>query len=267
MTNNLDANQIRVAGTGAVWKAPVGTAFPVDSVSAYGAGFTHLGYFADGFTLTQDYKTQDIMAWQTLDFVRKIVTGLTRKIGWESLESDRQNLGLAFGGATTVQTGVAVGGAVTFTAGTITTATAHGLTVGAAVYFSAVTGTPGVLTGQTYFVTSVPTTTTLTVSANLNSGPNVTITTGTATGVVPASAYTITIPDTAIAVEFALGVDWSDGTYSSRFIIPRATFESLPTIKYTRTDAVRLAADIRLLKPLDGSASLQPIGFDWAAAS
>ncbi|MEO6116012.1 MAG: hypothetical protein ABIP33_06470 [Pseudolysinimonas sp.] len=267
MTNNLDPNQIRVAGNGGVWKAPVGTVFPVDSVSAYGAGFAHLGYFTDGFTVTQDLKTQDITAWQTLDVVRRILTSLTRRISWEALESDKQNLSMAFGGATTVQTGVAVGGAVTFTAGTITTATAHGRAIGDAVYFTVVAGSPGVIAGQTYFVTSIPTSTTLTVSANLNSGANVTITVGTATGLVPASAFTLSVPDSAIAQEFCLGVDVVDGPYSYRFVIPRATFNTLPTIKYTRTDAIRLPADIQLLKPLDGSASLQPIGFDWAAAS
>lgn len=263
---NLDPNQIRVAGTGSVWKAPSGTAMPADSSTNYGATFVHLGYFTNGFTITQDYKVTSIPAWQTLEPVRQIATGLMRKVSWEALESDRQNLGMAFGGATVTSTGAPAGGAVTFTAGTITTATAHGRAVGDAINFGTVTGTPGVVTGTTYFVLTVPTATTLTVSATLGGTP-VTITTGTATGVTPAGPYSLSIPDGAVVGEFAIGIDWSDGSYNQRILIPRATFASLPTIKYVRDDVVRFPVDLQALKPFDGSNSVQVLGNDWAASA
>lgn len=264
---NLDPNQIRVAGTGAVWKAPTGTAIPTDSTTAYAAAFTHLGYFTNGFTIAQDYKVTSIPAWQTLEPVRQIATGLTRKVSWEALESDRQNIGLAFGGATVTQTGVAVGGAVTFTAGTITTATAHGRVAGDAINFGTVTGTPGVTSGTTYFVLTAPTATTLTVTATLGSSTPVTITTGTATGVTPAGPYSVSIPDGAVVGEFIIGIDWSDGTYNQRILIPRATYASLPTVKYVRDDVVRFPVELQALKPFDGSNSVQLLGSDWAASS
>jgi hypothetical protein len=59
-----------------------------------------------------------------------------------------------------------VGGNVTGTASTdvITTASAHGLAVGSPVRFSALTGGEGLLVGDTYYVATVPSTTTFTLT-------------------------------------------------------------------------------------------------------
>jgi len=263
---NLDASQVRVAGTGAVWKAPIGTVLPTDSSAAYNAAFVHLGYFTNGFTITQDLKVTSISAWQTLEPVRQINTAIARKLSFEALESDKANIGLAFGGATVTQTGVPAGGAVTFTAGTITTATPHGFAVGTPVFFGTITGTPGVTAGVTYFVLTVPTTTTMTVSATYG-GTAVTITTGSTPTVTAAGPYSVSIPDAAVTQEFIIGVDWSDGGWNQRILMPRATFASLPSIKYVRDDAIRFPAELQALKPYDGSNSVQLLGNDWAASA
>jgi len=96
----LDSSQVRIAGTGAFWKAPLGTALPADSVAAWGAGFVNLGYATDGFSMSQDLKTQEIGAWQTIEAVRVIKTALTRKFSFELLQSNKGTLSLAWGGAT-----------------------------------------------------------------------------------------------------------------------------------------------------------------------
>lgn len=263
---NLDPTQIRVAANGAVWKAPAGTPLPTDSVTAYNAGFTHLGYATDGFTLAQNLKTTPIQGWQTLEPLLVINASRDSTLAFESLESDKQNYSLAFSNSIVTNTGVAVGGAVTFTAGTITTATPHGLTAGTPIFFTGVTGTPGVVSSTTYWVLTVPTTTTITVAA-VNNGAPITISTGTATAVSPSGPFTVSIPDTAIAGEFVIGVDWSHGNYSYRYVFPRVALLSLPTLKYTRADVVRYPVSLQILKPVDGSQSVLLYGNDWAANS
>jgi hypothetical protein len=263
---NLDPTQIRVAATGAFWKAPYGTTAPTDSTTAYSAAWSHLGYATNGFTVTQNLKTQPITAWQTTEPVLLINQSLDRKINVESLESDKQNLSLAWGNGSVAQTGVSAGGAVTFTSGTITTATAHGLVPGNWAFFQTITGTPGVVANTNYYVLTVPTATTMTVSATANGTP-ITITTGSSTGVVNAAPFSVTIPDSAIGVEFALGVDWSHGSYTNRLIFPRVQLLSLPAIKFVRDDAVRYPLEIQVLKPVDGSQSALVYGSDWAASS
>ena len=96
----LNSGNVRVAGTGALWKAPLGTTLPTDSTTAWGTGFVNLGYATDGFTITQDLKKQDITAWQTLAPVRSIATALIRKMTFEALESNINTVPLAWGGAT-----------------------------------------------------------------------------------------------------------------------------------------------------------------------
>lgn len=96
----LDSSQIRVAGNGALWKAPLGSTLPADSTTAWDAAFVNLGYATDGFTLTQDYKTQEVPGWQSLESLRLIATALTRKFAFESLQSNKDTVALAWGGAT-----------------------------------------------------------------------------------------------------------------------------------------------------------------------
>jgi len=185
----------------------------------------------------------------------------------EQLESDKQNLTLAWGGATLTNTGVAVGGAITIgTSGVLTTVTPHGLAVGAQVFLTTIATSTGIVSNVTYFVIAVGSTTTVTVSAVPN-GVALTTTAGTAASLTPASPYAVAIPDTAVAQEFSLAIDWSDGGYGQRLVVPRCTLLTLPTLAFTRTNVVRYAIDFQVLKPVDGSQSILPYGFDWAATS
>ena len=96
----LDASKIRVAGSGAIWYAPTGTALPTDSTTALDAAFVNIGYAQDGFELDQTIKNQEVNAWQTAEVVKVINTGITRKVMCEALEMNKATVGLAWGGAT-----------------------------------------------------------------------------------------------------------------------------------------------------------------------
>jgi hypothetical protein len=71
----LTAANVRVAVTGAVYAAPVGTAAPTAHDSALDVAFVDLGYVSeDGVTETRDRSTEQIRAWQQSALVREVVT-------------------------------------------------------------------------------------------------------------------------------------------------------------------------------------------------
>lgn len=97
----LNATEVRVAGSGALWRAPLGTTLPTDSATAWGTGFVNLGYATDaGFSIKQALSTTSIPGWQTLDPLRILVTGLVRTLGFELQQTNADTLSLAWGGAT-----------------------------------------------------------------------------------------------------------------------------------------------------------------------
>jgi hypothetical protein len=96
----INGSQVRVAGTGAVWKAPIGTVLPTDEAAAYGTGWVNLGYVEDGFKIKQDLKTNEVSAWQTLEPVRIVNQGLSRTVSFTLLQSNKDTVSLAWGGAT-----------------------------------------------------------------------------------------------------------------------------------------------------------------------
>lgn len=96
----LNATEVRVAGSGAIWKAPTGTTLPTDEVSAWGTGWVNLGFVEDGFKVKQDLKTTEVSAWQTLEPVRIINDSLTRSVSFTLEQSNKDTVELAWGGAT-----------------------------------------------------------------------------------------------------------------------------------------------------------------------
>lgn len=97
---SVNASNIRVAGNGNIWKAPVGSALPTDSTSAIDAAFKNIGFATDGFELQQELSIKEIEAWQSLESVRLIPTKKTRKVTFEAIETNTTTLALAYGGAT-----------------------------------------------------------------------------------------------------------------------------------------------------------------------
>lgn len=100
--SGLNAGAVRVAGTGAIWKAPVGSTLPTDSTTALDAAFKNLGYQATGFTVTPSYKTTNVTGWQTLQPLLVVTTENSKAISFEAMEQNAETLSLAWGGAAIV---------------------------------------------------------------------------------------------------------------------------------------------------------------------
>jgi len=100
----VDSTKIRIAGTGSVWKAPTGTTLPTDSTTALNAAFKNLGFVKNGFEVNQDFKTQEIEVWQTLEPVRQFPTGINKTISFEAVESNNVTVALAWNNATITTT-------------------------------------------------------------------------------------------------------------------------------------------------------------------
>jgi hypothetical protein len=103
----LQTGQIRVAGTGAIWKAPIGSTLPTDSTTALDPAFHNLGYTKSGFVFTPSRKTQPVTGWQSLNTLRLLVTEKTNKLGFELLQSNADTLALAWDGTVVPGTGTA----------------------------------------------------------------------------------------------------------------------------------------------------------------
>ena len=83
--------------TGAISKAPLGTALPTDAVAALGSTFADSGYVSeDGLTLTPSVSTADIRDWSG-SLVRRIIQTFDGTLAWGMLQTDEASLKVAFG--------------------------------------------------------------------------------------------------------------------------------------------------------------------------
>lgn len=102
----LEAQNVVVAGTGAVWTAPEGTPMPTD-LAALADPWIDMGYVSEeGVTFTISREQEDIGAWQSLEPIRVLVTSEPKVIGFELMEFDTESLLLAFRGGTVAGTTV-----------------------------------------------------------------------------------------------------------------------------------------------------------------
>jgi hypothetical protein len=98
----LEASNVVVAGTGAVYVAPEATALPTD-LEALPAAWINTGYISeDGATFTISREQEDIAAWQSQEPVRVLITSEPKVIAFELMEFDEESLLLAFRGGTVV---------------------------------------------------------------------------------------------------------------------------------------------------------------------
>jgi hypothetical protein len=264
MASPYNSSQIRVAGTGNIYRAPLGSTLPTDSTTALPAAFVNVGYATNGFDVAQDRKTKEITVWQSPEAARLLTTFLTRKFKFELQQTNKTTLGLAWGGTIIPTAGTPVGGALTIgTGGVLTTATAHGLTVGTAITLATVVTSTGIVALTTYYVTAV-TSTTLTLSATVG-GVALTTTAGTGTGLSPAGAYQLDLLDANTLTDSIYVLEWLDGAVSQRIIIQQGATLSMPVIKYVKDDSVGYAFEIQAIRPADGSDSVLIYGVDVAA--
>jgi len=97
----LDSDNVRVALTGAVYVAPVGTTLPTTISASLDAAFVDLGYLSDdGVEITPDPNTDEIKAWQNADVVRRILTR-TWSAKFTAIESNEATVELYFGSTVT----------------------------------------------------------------------------------------------------------------------------------------------------------------------
>lgn len=101
----LNANNVRVGTTGAVYVGPTSATAPTSASSAL-TGFSELGYVhADGVTETRDRSTNQIRAWQNADLLREVVTESTATFQFTLLETSLETLAAFYGASVDVADG------------------------------------------------------------------------------------------------------------------------------------------------------------------
>lgn len=101
----LNANAVRVAGTGEVHVAPAGTAAPTDASTALPAAWKGLGITStDGVQFNMSRDTSDIDGWQQSK-IRVVTNTEPVTIEFALMETTPDALTTAFGGGTITPTG------------------------------------------------------------------------------------------------------------------------------------------------------------------
>lgn len=95
----LDSSQVRVAGSGSVYLAPLGSTVPTDTSTAWAVAWKELGYISTGVTYTPSQSTTDVNTWQAVEPVRLIVASVTREFTFTLQQTNATNFSLALGGA------------------------------------------------------------------------------------------------------------------------------------------------------------------------
>jgi hypothetical protein len=96
-----NAQDVVVAGTGAVYVAPDGTTLPADLVTPLPAEWLDVGYISeDGVVFTFAREQEEVNAWQVSTPVRVLVTNEPISIAFELEQFDKTTIMLAFRGGT-----------------------------------------------------------------------------------------------------------------------------------------------------------------------
>ena len=89
----LNDTNVKVAFTGAVRTAILGTTAPATSVAVFGAGWVDLGYISeDGVTETPNAEWNEIRAWQGRTIVRRSLTSADVQWKFTMIESKQETL-------------------------------------------------------------------------------------------------------------------------------------------------------------------------------
>lgn len=96
-TLNADNPIVGTANGTGILVAPVGTAPPADTTTAWGTGWETIGYIhEDGITLAVETESEDLKAWQSKSPLRTIITGKELTVEFTMLEVTPKALGLFF---------------------------------------------------------------------------------------------------------------------------------------------------------------------------
>lgn len=89
----IDASEVRVAITGRIYTAPVGTALPESATEVLGAEWVDLGYAStDGVTESYEESQTSIAVWQNGDVVRRITTESEARLAFTLVQTNRNTL-------------------------------------------------------------------------------------------------------------------------------------------------------------------------------
>lgn len=99
---SLEPEEIVVAGNGHLWRAPVGTAFPVNIDTAVDETlWAELGFTSEaGPRFTFGRETTSIKGWQSRDPLRIITTATPRSIKADLMQLNQYTFNTAMGGGT-----------------------------------------------------------------------------------------------------------------------------------------------------------------------
>ena len=96
----LTSSEVRVAGTGELFLAPVGSTVPADTSAALDVAFKGFGYTTeDGVVLSKSVEREGIPAWQSTTPVRYIPTGMEFTAQATLLQSNADTVKLWLGSA------------------------------------------------------------------------------------------------------------------------------------------------------------------------
>ncbi|MGI5457053.1 phage tail protein [Streptomyces sp. CA-249302] len=105
-----NANEIRVAGTGRILVAPVGTAAPTDTTTAWAAAWKDLGYTStDGIKLSKKDKLDPVETWQSVSPARFIYSDRDLTVKFQLLQLNEDTLPFFMGGDTLAETATGSG--------------------------------------------------------------------------------------------------------------------------------------------------------------
>ncbi|MFG2618028.1 hypothetical protein ACGFXC_10410 [Streptomyces sp. NPDC048507] len=98
----LRAEEVRVASTGNLYVAPLGTAGPTNVSTALPATWLDLGYFSeDGVVESWDDSTADITAWQNAAIVRTVITASKGSLAVTMIQTNKNTLQAFYKGSVT----------------------------------------------------------------------------------------------------------------------------------------------------------------------
>ncbi|MBB5940081.1 phage tail tube protein [Streptomyces zagrosensis] len=105
-----NASEIRVAGTGRILVAPVGTVAPADTSAAWAAGWKDLGFTSqDGIKLSKKDKLDPVETWQSVSPARFIYSDRDLTVKFQLLQLNEDTLPFFMGGDTLAETATSSG--------------------------------------------------------------------------------------------------------------------------------------------------------------
>ena len=95
----MNPNEIRVAGTGRILTAPLGTALPPDVSTEWAADWTDLGYTTtDGIKFNKKDKIDPVDTWQSVSPARFVYSDRDLTVKFQLLQLNEDTLPFFFGG-------------------------------------------------------------------------------------------------------------------------------------------------------------------------